>query len=50
MDDDIEPRDDTIIDPIKKLIVRPYNFSIDILSRIDAIGIESKNGICTNKK
>ena len=50
IEEDIDPKDDKIIEPTKKLIRRLYNLSIDKLIKIDATGIEIKKGICTKIK
>tara|TARA_Y100000591_G_scaffold89541_1_gene75694 strand:- start:179 stop:316 length:138 start_codon:yes stop_codon:yes gene_type:complete len=45
MDEEMDPKQESIIDPIAKLINKPYTLSIGILIRTHAIGIENKKGI-----
>ena len=50
IDAEIELKQDKINDPIIKIKSKLYTSVIGRLKKIPATGIESKNGICTNKK
>tara|TARA_B100000989_G_C19214388_1_gene333186 strand:- start:340 stop:525 length:186 start_codon:yes stop_codon:yes gene_type:complete len=50
MEDEIEPKQDRVSDPMPKLVNKYISLSLSIFSKIQAIGIDNKKGICTNKK
>ena len=45
IEEDIDPKHDNVTDPSVKLIKKKYNLSKEILSNMNATGIETKNGI-----
>ena len=50
IDDDIEPINDKIKEPIRNVKIKMYTSLIGRLKKMQAIGIEAKKGICTKKK
>ena len=50
IDAEIDPKQDKINDPIINVIIKLKTSLIGRLKKIQAIGIEAKNGICTKKK
>ena len=50
IDAEIDPRQDKISEPITNVNIKLKTSLIGRLKNIQAIGMESKNGICTKKK